>query len=66
MDEAEVHINGTRLSVGHVMTLRTVCVSALENFESNPDALGDDDHGRLMVAAYSARLRELLELMSSP
>lgn len=66
MDEAEVEINGTRLNAGHVMTLRTVCVTALENFENNPDALGDDDHGRRMVAAYSARLRELLELMSSP
>lgn len=55
-------INGHRLSPGEVMTLR----SALEGFATelaDPDALGDDEHGRAMTAAYRRHLGTIRELV---
>lgn len=62
MDEPHITVNGQELTTGQAMAVRV----ALSNFfieMGDPDALGDDEHGRAMVAAYSARAAEVLRLM---
>lgn len=54
--EPSITINGTPLSKGQAMLVRV----ALSGFD--PDC-GDDEHGRLMTAAYRARLSEVLALI---
>lgn len=65
MTEAEITINGTPLTTGQAMALR-VAAGAFLHEMGQPDALGDDEHGRRMVTAYRARIGEALALMSQP
>jgi hypothetical protein len=65
IDEAEIIINGTKLNVGQSMTLRVAVSSMLAEMQ-NPDALGDDGHGRTMTAAYRERLSELAVMIVAP
>jgi hypothetical protein len=60
--EAEVTINGRALTIGQVMALR-VAASSFHTDMGAPDALGEDEHGRAMAAAYRARLEEVLVLL---
>lgn len=62
ISEAEVTINGQRLSEGQVMALRVAASIYWENMQDE-NALGDDEHGRRMVLAYRDRLAEILRLM---
>ena len=60
MDEAIVEINGTLCTAAMSMTIRV----AIEAFAMDlQDGLGDDEHGKSMTEAYSARLREIRQLM---
>ncbi len=63
MNEADVTINGVRLTVAQSMALRVAATSFLQEMET-PGALGDDMHGRTMVKNYRARLTEVLNLMA--
>ena len=66
MDEPKVEINDVRLSVGQAMALRVACTSYFSEMDSNPDALGADEHGRRMAAAYAARLQEVIQMLLKP
>lgn len=66
MDEPLIEINGVRLSVGQVMAVRAACTSCLDEMASDPDALGSDEHGRRMAAAYVIQLREVIRLLLKP
>lgn len=60
--EAEVIINGIKLTNAQSMTLR----AALTDFRaqmSSDGALGDDPHGRSMTQAYRDRASEVLGLI---
>lgn len=54
--EPRIVINGVPLTTAQAMLVRV----ALSGFD--PDC-GDDEHGRLMTAAYRARLSEVLDLI---
>mgnify|MGYP003393619248 CR=1 FL=1 len=60
--EAVVAINGSVLTLAQSMVLRCAVSHMLMDMQ-DPLALGNDDHGRYMVQAYKARLRELEELI---
>jgi hypothetical protein len=59
--EPEIVINGERLSPGAAMTLRV----ALGSFgmSLDVDGLGQDEHGRYMLAAYQAHIKTIYGLM---
>lgn len=59
--EADIIINGVRLSEGQSMTLRV----ALNDFQSSLvlDGLGDDKYGKTMVGLYLNRSDEILKVM---
>ena len=61
VDEPEIIINGTRLTIGQAYTLR-VAVSSFAT-ELKNEGLGDDAHGVAMTAGYLARLNEIFKLM---
>ena len=61
-DEPTIIINGHVLGEGQAIALRVAANSFLLEL-SDPDALGADTHGRLMVEAYRARLREIITFM---
>ncbi|MFQ6550473.1 hypothetical protein AADZ90_021225 [Aestuariibius sp. 2305UL40-4] len=61
MAEPNISINGTRLTEGQAMAVRVAIASYLSEMQ-NPDALGDDRHGRNMAAAYKDRLSEVVNL----
>lgn len=63
MTEADITINGKSLSFGQAMTLRVAVGSFLMGLQ-DPDALGDDEHGRVMVRAYKARLGEIMQMLT--
>lgn len=63
IDEAEVTINGRRLTDAQVMALRTACTIYHDEMASNPDALGTNDQGRRMAALYRDRLGEVLRII---
>jgi hypothetical protein len=56
--EPRVTINGVDLSVGQAMTLRVAMAQFLEDM-SHPNALGTDEHGRRMTAAYREHARNI-------
>ena len=56
MNEADVIINGVRLTEAQAMTLRVAISGFLP-------ACGDDDHGRFMSAAYRKAKLEIFNLM---
>jgi hypothetical protein len=62
MSEPTIIIGNKMLHEGQSMTVRV----ALNNFLldlQEPDALGDDEHGRAMTALYKERLIEVLKMM---
>lgn len=62
MDEPDIIINGTPLTSAQAATVR-VAISSLYMEMSEPNALGDDEHGQAMAKAYKARLVEVLALI---
>lgn len=58
-DEPTITINGHILTSAQVMAVRAA-ISSFYTEMGEPDALGDDEHGRAMAAAYRARLMEVL------
>jgi hypothetical protein len=50
-NEATVDVNGHRLSVGEVMTIRVALCSLVSDMQQ-PNAIGDDDHGKAMAIGY--------------
>lgn len=62
MSEADIIINETPLSVGQAMSLRVAATNFFEQM-ADPDALGDDEHGRRMTELYRLRLGEVLKLL---
>lgn len=64
MDEAIITVNGHELRVGEAMTIRVALTDFL--FElSDPNALGDDAHGRRMTAGYRDCAKSILRLMTA-
>lgn len=59
MTEPEIIINGVTLTPGQAMTLRVALTSADWD-------CGDDEHGVRMRQAYTARAREVLDVMLTP
>jgi hypothetical protein len=59
--EPLITVNGTILSDAQAMALRC----AVEAFAGSltSDGLGDDEHGRIMVAAYLACLESVRKMM---
>lgn len=55
-DEPEIIINGIRLTDAQAMAVRV----AVSSFDVD---CGDDEHGRAMNKAYTARLNEVFRLM---
>jgi hypothetical protein len=62
MTEPTISINGHTLTEGQAMAVR-VAVGSFLLLNSEPDSLGDDEHGRRMTQAYAARLMEVQKLM---
>lgn len=62
--EASVTINGVKLTDAQSMTLRVALTDFHERM-ADPDCLGEDDHGRRMVAAYRKMASEMLSIMAS-
>lgn len=61
--EPNITINGTTLSVGQAMAVRVACTAFAETIRNEPDSLGDDKHGRLIMAAYRKRFTEIIPLL---
>lgn len=59
-DEAEIIINGHKLTPGESMTVR-VAVTNMHNEMSNPDALGTDDMGRSITKGYMKNSYSVLQ-----
>jgi hypothetical protein len=57
MSEPTIVINDQILTLGQAMAVRV----AIVNFH---DALGEDEHGEKMSAAYRERLSEVLKIIS--
>ena len=59
--EADISINGTKLSVAESMTMRV----ALESFVSDilVNGIGEDEHGRRMTEAYTNCVLSIRELI---
>ncbi|TGR84593.1 hypothetical protein EN866_32830 [Mesorhizobium sp. M2D.F.Ca.ET.223.01.1.1] len=62
-EEPRIEINGTILSIGQAMALRVAATAYLDEMASNPDALGEDEHGRRMTGLYADRLNEVVRIM---
>lgn len=60
--EADITINGTKLSFGQAMALR-VAATDFHKQMAQLDALGSDENGRGIAKGYSDRLAEVLALM---
>ncbi len=60
--EADITINGQKLTEAQAMTLRVAITGWLIELE-DPHALGSDDHGKAMVKAYRQRCSEIQELI---
>lgn len=61
MTEPHIIINGIELTEAQAMAVR-VAVSSFYTEMGAPDALGEDEHGRAMAAAYRLRLAEVYRL----
>ena len=64
MQEANVVINGVRLSIGQALTLRVAVTGFLERMQD--EGLTDDEQGRAMAAAYILRASEVEALLTEP
>lgn len=62
--EAKITVNGQELTTAQSLAVRVALSSYHSEMSSNPDALGNDDHGRRMTAAYRDRLAETLQLFN--
>ena len=60
--EADIVINGVKLTFAQSMTLR-VAMSSFRSEMSEEDALGNDGHGKFMAEAYAKRSDEIIELI---
>lgn len=61
--EADVTINGVRLSPAEAMALRVAVASWLMELHDDPDCLGNDEHGRFMHKSYQQSLLNIQQLM---
>ena len=60
MKEALITINGHTLTDAQAMTVR----NAIESFSGTLEqGLGDDEHGKRMVAMYTARIDEIRRMI---
>lgn len=61
MSEAQITINGYLLINSESMTIRC----ALENFavDLQNNGMGDDDHGKIMTAAYLRNIDQIRKLI---
>jgi hypothetical protein len=62
MSPAAITINGLGLSDAESETLRAA-VTSFHNEMCDPLYLGDDEHGRTMVALYRRNCEEILKLL---
>lgn len=62
IDEPKITINGKPLTSGQSMLVR-VAVTSFHTEMQEPNALGDDEHGRAMVKGYRERAKEVLDLL---
>jgi hypothetical protein len=60
--EAEIIINGHKLTFGQSMTVRVAIANMLMEF-ADPNALGEDEHGRAMTQGYRARASEVQDFI---
>ena len=60
--EPDITINGRKLTPGQAMTVRVALNSFLADLQ-NPEALGDDDHGREMTRLYVQAINEMNAIM---
>lgn len=63
MDEPIILVNGTRLTEAQAMAVRVAASSFYTEIVGDPTALGDDEMGYAIRAAYKARLAEVLRIM---
>ena len=61
--EADVIVNGTRLSAPQATTLRTALSSMMMNLAADPKALGDDAHGHTMRDGYLHHGRQVEQML---
>jgi len=59
--ESDIIINGTKLTFAQAMTCRVALSSFIWEIDEN--GLGDDEHGKRMVEAYSENGHLILDLM---
>jgi hypothetical protein len=59
--EADVVINGVKLSPSQSMSLRVACTRYLDTM-SEPGTLGNDEHGEGMRIRYHQHMSEILTL----
>lgn len=62
MTEADIIINGKKLTEGQAMAVR-VAVTNLLTEMSDPRALGDDEVGMGIAAGYHARCTEVIHMV---
>src|SRR5258708_2057332 len=62
VNEPAIIINGKTLSTAQAMTVR-VALGSFAHDMAEPNALGDDEHGRAMAMAYAKHLRDIFLLM---
>lgn len=61
-NEPHITINGVSLDQGQSMAVRVAVTSFFDQM-GEPDALGDDEGGRALAAAYRKRIEEVLRLI---
>jgi len=62
MSEPTIIVGNTMLSEGQSMAVRVALNSFLIEMQE-PDALGDDEHGKAMAGLYRDRILEILRMM---
>ncbi|MCZ7861327.1 hypothetical protein O9X98_07955 [Agrobacterium salinitolerans] len=60
--EADIVINGVKLTPGQSMALRVACTSYMSEM-SEPGKLGDDAHGEAMRKGYHEHMEAILGLI---
>ncbi len=63
MEEAEVIINGKKLTIGEVMTLRVALTGFVGEMASDPNALGTDEIGQRIRAGYIRNGRSVQKML---
>ena len=63
MEEAEVIVNGKKLTTGEVMTLRVALSGFVGEMASDPNALGTDDIGRRIRDGYIRNGRSVEKML---